>query len=139
MRRFRWFTHRTLTCRSAAFCCGMVLVLAGCDENPVGLAGHGIYQVTEGACGEVHFVENLGTDLATAIGVLEGREAERFGAGRVTLEAFRLQVVDQDGAVPRAEFYAVRVVDTDTQLLAHSVVEVVTTEGDLFRLEWCPD
>lgn len=139
MRHFHRFTHRTLTCRSAAFWGGIVLVLAGCDQDPVGPEGQATYQVTEGACGEVHFVEKLGTDLATAIGVLEGRKAEQFGVGQVTLETFRLQVADRDGAAPEAEFYAVRVVDTDTQLLAHSVVEVVTTEGDLFSLEWCPD
>lgn len=115
------------------------MALPGCDQDPVGLAEPEAYQVTEGACGEVHFVERLGTDFATALEVLDGRKVEQFGVGQVTLETYRLQVVDQDGAAPRAEFYAVRVLEADSQLLAHSVAEVLTTEGDLFSLEWCPD
>lgn len=107
MRHFHRFARRAVTRRSAASCCGILMVLAGCNRDPVGLTGSEVYRITDGTCGEVQFVEKLG--------------------------------VDQDGAAPRAEFYAVRVLDTDTQLLAHSVAEVLTTEGDLFSLEWCPD
>ena len=105
----------------------------------MGLSESEAYQITEGACGEVVFVENLGPDLASAIEVLEERKIEQLGGGQLRLETYRLEVVDRNGNTPQEEFHAVRVLEGDTQFLAHSVVEVVTSDGDLFHLEWCPD
>ncbi len=115
----------------------LVFLGAACHGSPVGLVEPESYQITEGACGEVVFVEKLGTDLASAVDILEGRKIEQFGD--VTLETYRLEVIDRSGNAPQKEFYAVRVLEGDSELLAHSVGDVVTSDGDLFRLEWCPD
>ena len=86
------------------------------------------------ACSGVSF-----SSWPRAIEVLEQRKKERFGEGQVRLETYSLAVVDRNGIAPQKEFHAVRVLAGDTQFLAHSVVKVVTSEGDLFYLEWCLD
>lgn len=113
--------------------------LAACDGNRTGPEDPRAYRITDGACGDVVFVENLGTDSASAVQTVEARKAEEYGQGAVTLEAYRLEVVDQHGNVPEPKFCALRVLDAQTGSLVHSVSEVITTEGDLFSLRWCPD
>ena len=137
LRHLTQSTQRRGFLRGIGLMWSLALLVAACDGSPVGLVKPENYQITEGACGEVIFVNKLGPDLASAIGILEERKIEQFGD--VRLETYRLEVMDQNGDVPQKEFYAVRVLEGDTGSLAHSVVDVVTSDGDLFHLEWCPD
>lgn len=98
-----------------------------------------MYRITEGACGDVVFAESIGADSASAFEVVEARKIEEYGAGEVRLEAYALEVVDEQGNVPAPRFYALRVLQAGTGVHVHSVFEVITTEGDLFHLRWCPD
>ncbi|MEX2471209.1 MAG: hypothetical protein WEA34_03460 [Gemmatimonadota bacterium] len=137
MRRFSELTQGTGFLRGLGLLWSFGFLVAACDGSPVGLFKPEVYQITEGACGEVVFLENLGLDLASAIEILKERKIEQFGD--VALETYRLELMDQSGNTPQGVFHAVRVLEGDTPLLAHSVVDVVTSDGDLFHLEWCPD
>jgi hypothetical protein len=116
-----------------------LLVLVSCGENSVGPERRLTYRIVAGACGKVVFAESIGVDSASAIAVVEARKAKQYGEGKVLLDPFPLEVVDEHGAPPGPNFYALRVLDADTEVPVHSVSEVVTTDGDLFKLWWCPD
>ena len=97
------------------------------------------YRVTEGACGEAVFVESVGSDSTSAFEAVEKREYEEYGQDEVMLEAYSLKVVDEDGTVPEEEFYGIRALNRETGISLHSVSDVITSEGDLYNLRWCPD
>ena len=97
------------------------------------------YRIVAGACGSVVFGEKIGSDSASAVAVMEARATEKYGQRRVTIELFPLEVVDQHATPPQAAFYALEILDAGTGMPVHSVFEVITTTGDLFFLEWCPD
>ena len=116
-----------------------LLLLAGCD-----LAGesqqHALtYRVTDGACGEIVFEENLAADLDAAIQLIEAQKVEQYGRENVSLEVRELGVVDSNGETPRAGFYAVHVLDAESGTHLHSVSEVISSSGELYHLLWCPD
>lgn len=125
-------------CRCLTF--GVALALLGsCADGNVGPEDPPAYQVITGACGKVVFIEKVGEDLESALAVVEARIVESFSAGDVKLELDRLEVVDEQGASPAEEFYLVLVLDPNMEELLFSASDVVTTEGTLFRLQWCPD
>jgi hypothetical protein len=128
-----------LILRHAVLLCVGLVLLASCTGNGTGPEVALTYQITEGACGNVVFVESIGTDSATALAAVEARKTEQFGEGAVRLDVYPLQVVDRHGDPPQHRFYAVRVEDAESGMLVHSVAEVITTGGDLFSLQWCPD
>lgn len=97
------------------------------------------YVVVSGACGKLFFVEDLGADSASALAVVAARKAQQYGAGTTALEPFALAVVDKQGNVPPNRFYGIMVRDAQSSSLLHSVVEVISTIGDLYLLSWCPD
>lgn len=114
-------------------------LLSTCDTSGAGPKEQDAYQITEGACGRVVFAESIGADSSSAAEVVEAQKIEEYGQDKITLEAYVLEVADDDGNVPEPEFYALRVLDAETGHLVHSVSEVITDEGDLFKLLWCPD
>jgi hypothetical protein len=116
-----------------------LMILVSCSENGVGPDKPLTYSIVAGACGEVIFAESIGVDSASAMAVIEARKAKQYGEGKVVLDLYPLEVVDEHGVPPQAAFYAVHVLDPDTEGLVHSVSEVVATGGDLFKLVWCPD
>lgn len=126
------------TCRALVLCTGF-LFLSACDGNRTGPGEPRVYRITDGACGDVVFVESLGVDSASAFDTVEARKTEEYGQGDIMLEAYALEVVDERGNVPEPDFYALRVLEAGTEMLVHSVSDVITTEGDLFGLRWCPD
>lgn len=124
--------------RTVLLCAGLAF-LAACGEDRTGPETPS-YRITDGpACGDVVFAESLGADSAAAFHAMQARKAEQFGEGEITLELHRLEVVDRRGNVPEPRFYAVFVLEAGSGSLMHSVAEVITTEGDLFHLFWCPD
>lgn len=125
--------------RHVAMLCASLVILASCNENGVGPEKPLAYSITKGACGEVVFAERIGVDSISAIMVIETRKSEQYGEGKVKLDPFSLEVVDNHGNAPEPDFYALRVLDATTGGLLHSVSEVITTDGDLFKLWWCPD
>lgn len=127
----------TPRCRAALLGAAVQLV-AACNGG-VGPNTPLTYRVIAGACGDVVFVERIGTDSASAIEVVEVREVEQFGEGDVLLDPYRLEVVDEHHRSPAPRFYALRALSGDSGMFLHSVFEVITTDGDLFHLRWCPD
>lgn len=119
--------------------CAALMILVSCNETGVGPEKPLTYLVTAGACGEVVFAERIGVDSVSAVAVIESRKAKQYGEGKVMLDAYPLEVVDKQGHPPQAKFYALRVQDAATGSLIHSVSDVITTDGDLFKLWWCPD
>lgn len=123
--------------------CVNCLFVASCDLISSGSEAPSeepkTYRVTEGACGAVVFVESIGSDSSSAAKTVEEQEFKRHGHNNVVLEAHSLEVVDKDGVAPEDEFYAIRVLNTETGLSVHSVSDVITSEGDLYNLLWCPD
>ena len=97
------------------------------------------YVVVSGACGRLFFVEDLGADSAAALTVVAARKDQQYGAGTTALEPFALGVVDKQGNVPPERFYGILVKGAQSGTMLHSVVEVISTIGDLYRLSWCPD
>ncbi|MDP2885370.1 MAG: hypothetical protein Q8P51_10160 [Ignavibacteria bacterium] len=104
------------------------------------------YRVAKGACGRVVFDERIGTGYTSAFKTIEERKVEAFEkycpeapCHRIRLEPFELEVVDEKGVAPAAKFFGLKVLDRETGSLLHSVSEVITTDGDLFQLQWCLD
>ena len=97
------------------------------------------YRVTAGACGKLFFSEHLAVDSASALAVVAARKDVQYGAGTTVLEPFALGVVDKAGSVPADRFYGIKVKDAQSGMHLHSVVEVISTIGDLYLLSWCPD
>lgn len=130
---------RAMTGLRAAPLCAAVVLAAACTGVGVGPETPLSYRILEGACGDVLFVESIGTDSASALAEVEARKAEWFGDGEVVVAPYALEVVDEHGNPPSARFYALEVLDADTGTRLHSVSEVITTDGDLFHIDWCPD
>lgn len=117
---------------------GAVLVSA-CDGGTIAPETAVTYSVRRGACGDVVFHEKIANDSAAALAVIEAHKIAYYGQGAVTLEIHRIEVADRNGNAPAARFYGVWVLNTRTMRLEHSLSEVITTDGELFRLHWCPD
>jgi hypothetical protein len=117
----------------------LALVIAACSDDGVAPEEPLTFLIVEGACGNVIFSESIGVDFASALTVIETRKVEQFGEDQVVIDPFLLQVVDEHGNPPEPDFYAIRVLDAETGHHVHSVTEVITTDGDLFILWWCPD
>ena len=116
-----------------------LLLLAGCDLAGGSSRNALVYRVTEGACGEIVFVEHLAADFDAALQLIEAQKVERYGRDNVALEVRELGVADANGQPPRATFFAVHVLSADSGTHLHSVSEVISSDGDLFNLLWCPD
>ena len=116
-----------------------LVLFAGCDLAGGSQRSALAYRITDGACGEIVFVENLADDFDSAFQMIEAQKVEEYGRENVTLEVRELGVVDSQGETPRAEFYAVHVLSADNGTHLHSVSEVISSDGDLFHLVWCPD
>ena len=104
------------------------------------------YRVVEGACGVIVFTEKVGVDFDSAFSVIEQRKTEQMRQWcpdapcfDIRLEPKELKVVDEYQIAPEPGFYMLLVIDKATGYSVHSPSEVITTEGDLFTLEWCPD
>lgn len=116
-----------------------LFILVGCDLAGASHQHAPTYRVTDGACGEIVFEEHLAADFDSAIQLIEAQKVEQYGRENVSLEVHELGVVDSNGETPGAEFYAVHVLSAESGTHLHSVSEVVSSNGDLFRLMWCPD
>ncbi|MEX0660232.1 MAG: hypothetical protein WD381_04395 [Balneolaceae bacterium] len=114
------------------FSCSKITGEQTTTEQPIS------YQITEGACGEVTFEENIGPDSLSAVETIRKRKVEFFGHSNFMIESTQLKVEDENGIVPEEEFFALHILDEDS-LHLHSVSEVITNEGDLYNLSWCPD
>lgn len=114
------------------FSCAKIVREETITEQPIS------YQVTDGACGEVIYEENIGTDSLSAVETIRQRKVEIFGHGNFMIESTQLKVEDEKGNVPEEKFFALHILDEDS-LHLHSVSEVITNEGDLYSLSWCAD
>ncbi len=130
--------HKLCTIFSIAIVTGVIF---GCSkitgekttiEQPIS------YLITDGACGEVIWEENIGTDPLSAVETIRQRKIEFFGHSNFMIESTQLKVEDENGMVPEEDFFALHILDEDS-LHLHSVSEVITNGGDLYNLSWCPD
>lgn len=117
---------------SIVFSCTKITGEETTTEQPIS------YQITDGACGEVIFEETIGTDSLSAVEIIRQRKIEFFDHSNFMIESTQLRVEDENGNVPEEKFFALHILDEDS-LHLHSVSEVITNEGDLFNLSWCPD
>ena len=129
----------------------LALALAqGCRENPATSnekdSNQTKYTVIEGACGNIFYQEKIATNFETAYGEIEKRKTEYFSkhcpnapCHEIKLEYYQIEVVDENNIAPSEQFFAIQVLDKHTKMLLHSVSEVITNDGDLYRLTWCPD
>ena len=104
------------------------------------------FKIESGACGSIIFSEKIGNNYLSAYKELEDRKLYEFNkncpnvpCNEIQFESYKIEVVDKNNKTPNEEFYAIRVIDKQTKLLLHSVSEVITTNGNFFRICWCPD
>jgi hypothetical protein len=104
------------------------------------------YRITQGACGSVIYQEKIGTNFESAYNELEKRETEYFSkycpdepCYDVELDYYQIKVVDENNIIPREQFFAIRVLNKHTNMLLHSVSEVITNNGNLYKISWCLD
>jgi hypothetical protein len=138
-----------LKCSLAAAVFSFSLAINACKESTVSnnhIGNQTEFLITDGACGSITFVEQIGYDFISAFKELEKRKVIEFSrycpdnpCAEVVLEPFEINVSDKYNNIPPEKFFAIRVLDKKTGLLMHSVSEVITTYGDLFRINWCLD
>lgn len=104
------------------------------------------FLIIKGGCGSIIFVEKIGYDFVSAFKELEKRKVIEFSRScpddpctEIKLEPFEIEVADKNNDRPPEKFFAIMVLNKNTNMLLHSVSEVITTRGDLFRMNWCPD
>jgi|AntRauTorcE11897_2_1112592.scaffolds.fasta_scaffold14691_2 hypothetical protein len=117
---------------SVIFSCSKITGEETTTEQPIS------YQITDGACGDVIFEENIGTDSLSAVETIRQRKVEFFDHSNFVIESTQLKVEDENGIVPEEKFFALHILDEDS-LHLHSVSEVITNDGDLYNLSWCSD
>lgn len=117
---------------SVIFSCTKITGEEATAEQPIS------FQITNGACGEVIFEENVGTDSLSAVETVRQRKVEFFGHSNFMIESTLVKVEGENGNVPSEKFYALHILDEDS-LHLHSVSEVITNEGNLYILDWCTD
>ena len=104
------------------------------------------YRVVEGACGYVVGKQKMGVDFDSAFSLYEAQKVEKLRSGcpnipcyDVAVEPHVLKVVDEDNSAPETDFYAMWVINRETGILVGTVNDVLTSEGNLFTIQWCPD
>lgn len=128
----------------------LALALAqGCKENAITNdedSNQTTYTVIEGACGNIFYQEKIATNFETAYNEIEKRKTKYFSTHcpnvpchEVKLEYYQIAVVDENSIAPSEQFFAIQVLDKHTKMLLHSVSEVITNNGNLYTLTWCPD
>ena len=104
------------------------------------------YEITEGACGSVIYQEHIARNFEIAYNKLEKQESENYSkycpndpCYEIKLEYYKIEVVDENNVTPSEQFFAIWVLDKETNMLLHSVHEVITDRGNLYYIAWCPD
>lgn len=129
MRRYRTFILMICLALAGTACD----VLSGSTEPNVDAR----YEIVHGVCGTLTYQGRIGIDDEMALRVLEAQKREQYTG--VELDVFEITVVDENGDVPNPSFYAVRVVDRSSGHIVHGLHEVITSNGALYHIQWCPD
>ncbi len=117
-RHFRWYA-------AVAFLAIATSSLAA-DSSPI--------RVVEGACGTLSFVSSVGHDYNSALQAMQARLQCNVRSGPCKIEPFEIEVAP----VQPTHFYALKVVNA-RGMLEYGVSNVITTDGRLFTILWCPD
>ena len=128
----------------------ILLLVPACKEhsttNNENTASSTEYKIIQGACGTVVYWEKLGSDFQTAFHELERRKIEQYSrycpdapCYEITLESYKIDVADENNVTPTEEFFAIRVLDKNTNMLVQSVSDAITSNGNLYKISWCPD
>jgi hypothetical protein len=102
--------------------------------------------ITRGACGTISYIEKIGRNYNDAFAELEKRKKYEYteycpGApcAQIELEPYEIEVMYKNNKIPRERFFAIQILDKDTGIGLQSVQDVITTKGDLYWINWCPD
>ena len=99
------------------------------------------FRATSGVCGRVFFVKKIAADYQSAMLEMQrGVSASDprspcAGKAGCRLESFEIGVEGNPGT----HFYALKLVDTQTGKQAAGVGQVISSDGRLFGIHWCPD
>lgn len=125
------------------------LILASCElfeSGPAEPSMQDSYEITQGACGTVEMQQKLGRNFNEALAILESVQSKRYSRScpdapchDIRLNPYELEVEDHRGNIPDAKFQAIRVEDLQTDLIVHGVVDVLTSNGYYYRINWCPE
>ena len=128
----------------------ILFLIFGCKKGEItnneNIVNQTQYKITNGACGSVIYQEKIGINFETAYNVLEKQKTEEFSkycpdapCYEIELDYYKIDVVDENNITPSEQFYAIQVLDKSTKMLVHSVSEVITDRGNLYKISWCPD
>ena len=103
-----------------------------------------IYQIKEGACGELILKEKLADNFDKALKKIEKEKTEFYQSycpdepcRELEFETYQIEV---EGEIEEElDFKAVRVLDKRSGLLIEGVHEVITSNGYHYQIAWCPD
>lgn len=121
---------------------------AACDEivQSSDIQMEQSYEIVSGACGTVELQERISLNLLGSVKILEDKWSEYYSSGcpdefckEISIELSEIEVTDSENIPPSLPFYAVRVIDNSNGLIVHGVSEVVTFNGYLYQINWCPD
>ena len=112
-----------------------------------GTSDKAVYKADKDMCGEIIFSKKLADDFNSAYGMLELEKKDQFSkycpnnpCYEVELESKKAQeVTDINGNIVNIDLYFITVKDISTGLSVHALSDALDGEGNLYRLEWCPD
>ena len=128
----------------------MLSLQLGCKKNTTPTVGTAPnpkeYKITQGACGSVVYREALAANFEAAFDSLQTMKAQEYSkycpaapCYEIALEYYEIGVLDEDSVTPSEQFFAIRVLDKKTQMQVQSVSDVITSNGNLYAIHWCPD
>jgi hypothetical protein len=101
-----------------------------------------VYQIKEGACGELVLKERLAQNFDLAFIKLEAAKADFFQrycpdapCNDIKLETHQIKVEEKTDH----KFMAIWVLDKQDGTLLHSVNDVISSNGYHYNIGWCPE
>src|SRR5262245_55085594 len=114
----------------AATLCAVHIATIAVEQPPL--------RILKGACGTLGYVAKLGGDYESALAAVQARNYRKLDCGArgapCRFEPYEITVTPEQDV----QFFALRVLDSNG-MLVHSVSQVLTTDGQLFVIHWCPD
>ena len=117
-----------------------VYVLVGClhRQSVQAETAGATYKITNGACGKLVYVRKVAPTYDEAVAILKTAKEKQW---RKTLNVVpnELTIEKSDKVAPTTKFFALEFITQKGNETIHSWSEVVSTDGELYQLDWCPD